>query len=56
MCKHLLAGVIKEKKEVKGVILESRSGREAIFAKSFVDCTGYGDLAAHAGAEFTRAQ
>jgi hypothetical protein len=49
----LLAGVIMEKKQVKGVILESRSGREAIFAKSFVDCTGYGDLAAHAGAAFT---
>jgi len=49
----LLAGVIREKKEVKGVILESRSGREAIYARSFVDCTGYGDLAAHAGAEFT---
>ncbi|MDX2431059.1 MAG: FAD-dependent oxidoreductase [Bacteroides sp.] len=49
----LLAGVVKEKDEVKGVILESRSGREVIFAKSFVDCTGYGDMAGHAGADFT---
>ena len=49
----LLAGVVKEKDEVRGVILESRSGREVIFAKSFVDCTGYGDMAGHAGAEFT---
>jgi len=49
----LMAGVVKEKDLVKGVILESRSGREVIFAKSFVDCTGYGDLAYHAGAEFT---
>jgi len=49
----LMAGVIKENDEVKGVILESRSGREAIFAKSFVDCTGYGDLAYHAGADYT---
>ena len=49
----LLAGVITEKGSVQGVILESRSGREAIYAKSFVDCTGYGDMAAHAGAVFT---
>ena len=49
----LLAGAVKEKGEVKGVILESRSGREVIFAKAFVDCTGYGDLAYHAGAEYT---
>lgn len=49
----LLAGAIVEDNEVKGVILESRSGREVIFAKSFVDCTGYADLAAHAGAEFS---
>jgi hypothetical protein len=49
----LLAGAVVEGKRVKGVILESRSGREVIFAKSFVDCTGYADLAAHAGAEYT---
>ncbi len=49
----LLAGAVVEGNRVKGVILESRSGREVIFAKSFVDCTGYADLAAHAGAEYT---
>lgn len=49
----LLAGVVKEKDLVNGVILESRSGREVIFAKSFVDCTGYGDLAHYAGADYT---
>ena len=38
---------------IKGVIAESRSGREAVYAKSFVDCTGYGDLAAYAGADYT---
>jgi hypothetical protein len=37
---------------IKGVITESRSGREAIMARSFIDCTGYGDLCAFAGAEF----
>ena len=51
--KTFLAGAVVEENKVKGVILESRSGREVIFAKSFVDCTGYADLAAHAGAEYT---
>ena len=49
----LLAGAIMEGARIKGVIAESRAGREAILAKSFVDCTGYGDLAAFAGARYT---
>ncbi|HUT89791.1 MAG TPA: FAD-dependent oxidoreductase [Thermoguttaceae bacterium] len=49
----LLTGAIVEGSRVRGVIAESRSGREAIFAKSFVDCTAYGDLAAYAGAKYT---
>jgi hypothetical protein len=48
-----LAGAIRNGSRLTGVIAESRSGREAIFAKAFVDSTGYGDLAAHAGARFT---
>src|SRR5512137_2096960 len=49
----LLAGAIMDGSRIKGVIAESRAGREAILAKSFVDCTGYGDLAAFAGAQYT---
>ncbi|MCF8225489.1 MAG: FAD-dependent oxidoreductase [Bacteroidales bacterium] len=49
----LLTGAIASKSVVKGVITESRSGREAFLAKSFIDCTAYGDLCAHAGADFT---
>ncbi|NLH41573.1 MAG: FAD-dependent oxidoreductase [Planctomycetes bacterium] len=49
----LLTGAIMDGPRVRGVIVESRSGREAFYAKSFVDCTAYGDLAAHAGAKFT---
>ncbi|RPI02316.1 MAG: FAD-dependent oxidoreductase [Calditrichaeota bacterium] len=49
----LLAGAIVSDGCIQGVITESRSGREAIMAKSFIDCTGYGDLCAHAHAEFT---
>ncbi len=48
-----VAGAIREGSRLKGVIAESRSGREAIYAKAFVDSTGYADLSAHAGAKFT---
>jgi hypothetical protein len=48
-----LAGAIVEGARIAGVIAESRSGREAIFAHAFVDCTGYGDLAAYAGAQYS---
>lgn len=49
----LLTGAILEGAWVRGVTCESRSGREAIFAHSFVDATAYGDLAAYAGAHYT---
>ncbi len=48
----LAADAIVEGSKVKGVITESRSGREAVMAKAFVDCTAYGDLCARAGAEY----
>jgi hypothetical protein len=37
---------------VTGVILESKSGRQAIRANIVIDCTGDGDVAARAGAPF----
>ena len=37
---------------IKGVFIESKSGRQAILAKVVIDCTGDGDIAARAGAEF----
>ena len=49
----LLAGAIMDGSRIRGVIVESRSGREAFYAKSFVDCTAYGDLAAYTGAKYT---
>jgi hypothetical protein len=49
----LLAGAIMEGSRLRGVIAESRSGREAFYAKAFVDCTAYGDLSAYAGAKYT---
>ncbi|HHY46983.1 MAG TPA: FAD-dependent oxidoreductase [Firmicutes bacterium] len=41
-----------EDNTVRGVIFESKSGRQAILAKVVVDCTGDGDVFATAGAEF----
>jgi hypothetical protein len=49
----LLTGAIMDGSQIRGVIVESRSGREAFYAKSFIDCTAYGDLAAYAGAKYT---
>ncbi len=38
---------------VMAAVVQSRAGREALAARAFVDATGYGDLAAAAGAAFT---
>jgi len=38
---------------IKGVIVESKSGREAILAKIIIDASGDGDIAAKAGAAYT---
>ena len=48
----LLAGTVMDGNSIRAALVESRAGREAFFAKAFVDCTGYGDLSAHAGAEY----
>jgi hypothetical protein len=49
----LLTGAIIEETKIIGVITESRSGREAYMARNFIDSTGFGDLCAFAGAEYT---
>ncbi|MFW6161782.1 MAG: FAD-dependent oxidoreductase, partial [Planctomycetota bacterium] len=49
----LVTGAVTDGSRVEGVVTESRSGREALFAKDFVDCTAYGDLAAFTGADYT---
>ena len=43
--------VVKEGDDVKGVIIESKAGREAILARTVIDCTGDGDVAFRAGVE-----
>jgi hypothetical protein len=44
--------VIMEQNSIKGVILENKSGRQAVLSKVVVDATGDGDIAALAGAPF----
>jgi hypothetical protein len=41
-----------EEGRVKGAVLESKSGRQAVLAKVCVDATGDGDVAAQAGAAY----
>ncbi|MDF2382051.1 FAD-dependent oxidoreductase [Nostoc ellipsosporum NOK] len=43
------AGVVKEEDELKGVIIESKAGREVILAKTVIDCSGDADVAYRAG-------
>ena len=53
MLNTMLTDAITEGSRVKGVIVESHSGREVLFANAFIDSTAYGDLSARAGATFT---
>ena len=43
------AGVVMEGDELKGIIVESKAGREVILAKVIVDCSGDADVAFRAG-------
>ncbi len=49
---RLVGAVTDDRHRVVGVLTESKSGREAWLAERFVDCSGDGDLAAHAGCRF----
>lgn len=51
LCYTFVSNSIVENGEVKGVIIESKAGREAILAKTVIDCTGDGDVAFRAGVE-----
>jgi len=49
---RLVGTVLDNNRRVIAVITECKSGREAWLANQFVDCSGDGDLAAHAGCQF----
>lgn len=40
--------------EIGAVLIETKSGRYAVVAQTFIDCSGDADLAAHAGAPFEK--
>lgn len=40
--------------QIQGIIVDGKSGRQAILAKRVIDCTGDADVAALAGAPFTK--
>jgi len=44
--------VVQQGNTVKGVVFESKQGRQAILAKQVVDCTGDGDVFFQAGANY----
>jgi len=52
----LFVDTIMEGNNVAGVIVENKSGRQAIFGKVVVDASGDGDVAYHAGVPFWQAK
>ncbi|MDP2931643.1 MAG: FAD-dependent oxidoreductase, partial [Chloroflexota bacterium] len=52
---HALAvDAVKEGNNVKGIIIESKSGRQAILARVVIDASGDADIAAAAGAQYDK--
>ena len=47
-----VANALVEDGRVRGVVIESKSGREAVLAHTIIDATGDGDVAAFAGADY----
>ncbi|MFH1378115.1 MAG: FAD-dependent oxidoreductase [Planctomycetota bacterium] len=48
-----IADAIVRDGRVEGVIVENKSGRGAFYGRVIIDCTGDGDVAARAGADFS---
>ncbi|MCK4975895.1 MAG: FAD-dependent oxidoreductase [Anaerolineales bacterium] len=51
----LIVNTVMDGNTIKGVITESKSGRQAILAKRVIDCSGDADVAFHAGAPYHKA-
>lgn len=50
---NIVSTIVKDHK-INGVVIESKSGRQAIFSKVIIDATGDGDVAALAGADYKK--
>ena len=48
----MAADVVLSDRTLGGIIVQNKSGRQAVLARRVVDCTADGDVAAHAGAAF----
>ncbi|HEX7387801.1 MAG TPA: FAD-dependent oxidoreductase [Castellaniella sp.] len=46
--------IMRDPKHIEAVLVETKSGRAALTAQCFIDCTGDADVAAHAGAPFEK--
>ena len=46
--------LMRDARHLEAVLVETKSGRAAITARQFIDCTGDADVAAHAGAPFEK--
>lgn len=51
---HLVGVVMNGPDTIQAALIETKSGRYAVLAKTFIDCSGDGDLAAFAGAPFEK--
>lgn len=49
-----IADVIKDGNTIKGIVASNKSGTFVIEGKTFIDCTGDGDVSVLAGAEYTK--
>ena len=49
----MVVDVVKSGRIVEGIVLESKSGREVVPARQFIDATGDGDVCVRAGAQYT---
>ena len=48
----MVVDVVKSGQTLEGVVLESKSGREVVPARQFIDATGDGDVCVRAGAQY----
>lgn len=55
MLHTLFCDALTQGREVQAILVENKSGRQAIQGRIYVDATGDGDLAARAGARFEKA-